>query len=402
MSENSESYHIRTDDAKAAIRQLRDGKFAGIVFPADTGWLTFVPYNDGYNFPGMHLNKISECVETAVIWYFYAQDFGWSFVLARPGSENVSFDASWDQGSASDNVDTVIESIRDVLPLAEEIANLDTLLRGAHLLDDDDPPAYRFAQLLGLPAYDWTSPDYVTSEPKDFIKSGGRKIGRKPKRDRDRFPTPNRQTKAPRSDLSAHEAFDVVVPIMTKFGPEWFPDRLHVEGTGLKQDGRLIDGSAWGFRFRSHQTAGFVSARLWFDGRLTSEGHLFPPLPASVKPIDPIALPDHWIDSPELISALLAEPAFEQLGFPDSVSIALERCGDGHTLFWNAKCSWQKSVFGEDGILRDYCVHPDTGEIEGEQFRRLIEGKVVEDETMVRLGTDEDRATDIPTFTMWP
>ena len=234
MSENSESYHIRTDDAKAAIRQLREGKFAGIVFPADTGWLTFVPYNDGYNFPGMHLNKIVECVETAVIWYFYAQDFGWSFVLARPDSENVSFDASWDQGSASDNVDTVIESIRDVLPQAEEIANLDTLLRGAHLLDDDDPPAYRFAQILGLPAYDWTSPDYVTGEPDDFIKSGGRKIGRKPKRDLDRFPTPNRQTKAPRSDLSAHEAFDVVVPIMTKFGPEWFPDRLHVEGIRIK------------------------------------------------------------------------------------------------------------------------------------------------------------------------
>ncbi len=402
MSEHSESYHIRTADTKTTIRQLRDGKFAGIVFPADTGWLTFVPYNDGHNFPGVHLNGIAECVETTVMWYFYAQDFGWSFALARPGSENVSFDASWDQDAANDNVNTVIESIQDVLPQPEKIAKLGALLKTAHLLNDDNPPAYRFAQLLGLPAYDWTSPDYVTSEPDNFIKSGGRKIGRKPKPDADRFPTPNRQTNPPRPDLSAREAFDLVVPIMSKFGAEWFPDRFHIEGFGVDQEGRLTDGSAWRFNFRSHQTAGFVSARLWFDGRMTSDGHLFPSVPGLSKPIEPVALPDHWIDTPQLMSMLSTEPAFEDSGFPDHVWVELQHFRDQPTLFWHASCSWDQSEYGRDRVKRDFYAHPDTGKIEGEQVRRIVDGKVVEDETLVRPGTDEDRATDIPTLTMWP
>lgn len=41
-------------------------------------------------------------------------------------------------------------------------------------------PAQRFAELLGLPAYEWLSPHLVQDDTHHFLGHGGREVGTKP------------------------------------------------------------------------------------------------------------------------------------------------------------------------------------------------------------------------------
>jgi hypothetical protein len=49
-----------------------------------------------------------------------------------------------------------------------------------HLAAAHERPAHRFAELLGLPAYEWLSPHLVQDDAQYFLGLGGREVGTKP------------------------------------------------------------------------------------------------------------------------------------------------------------------------------------------------------------------------------
>lgn len=326
MSETSESYHIRTTDPKSMIGQLRAEGLAGIVFYSDAQWLTFVPYDHGGNFPGIHMDNIVRCARAPVFWYLYSEDYGWGFRIAGPEFNPVTLEFGWNEAAESSQPDVLHTAFKQLDLDAEQITAIDGLLAEAIKSDVESPTAYRIAAILKLPAYKWLSPNYVTVDTDDFVKSGGRRIGRKPKQNSRRIATPaNRTIKIPDRGVTAREAFEFINPIMTEFGTEWFPVGISCSGIGVDRNGRLRDGTYWTIDCRSRQTDGYVTVDLWPDGRLFFKGEIFPDLPADfpTQP-DPIPLPAIWMDSSDILPIVLSDPEFMEFGTQSQIFLRLD------------------------------------------------------------------------------
>ena len=182
MSEFSESYHVRTDDAGAVKKRLSDAKLAGIVFGPANGWLTFVPYeelNDYREAGGSHglAVRMSQLLNAPVLWYLHAEDHGWTFALARPGAPICRFACWWDPEPSAERDELDIAVLASLAPLER----LESLLRqfdiGAAF---KERPAHRFAEVLGLPAYKWVSPLIAQRHSDDLLRMGGAELGLKP------------------------------------------------------------------------------------------------------------------------------------------------------------------------------------------------------------------------------
>src|SRR5262249_5948569 len=128
----------------------------------------------------------------------------------------------------------------------------------------DVQPAYRFAQMLGLPAYKWLSPELAQDHTDDLLGQGGRKLGTKPPDAAKRLPLPpNRQLALPQPYLSAREALDLICPFMAQFKPPWCLTMLSSSGS-IEPDGRGI----WQARWRDGESGDMVQVALLGDGRL--------------------------------------------------------------------------------------------------------------------------------------
>jgi hypothetical protein len=304
MSEFSVSYHVRVGDSREVQKLLRQAKLSGVIFGPANGWLTFVPYADSAKYRNAEglafADFLSRLTGLPILHYCYAEDHGWTFALARADYPSVRFACWWDPRP------TVERDQFDPLVLAPFVATdlLEPLLRSfEHNEAVHAQPAYQFAELLGLPAYKWLSPEVAQDHTQDLLDQAGRKLGTKPAgaATRLRLP-PNRQIALPEPHLSARDALDLIAPFMAQFEPPWRLTMLSTYGFRLP-DGRGI----WQARWRYGDSGDTVQVVLLQDGRLSFHADTAPSHATHLlmKAMD---LPERWLDSTDIAEIVARLP----------------------------------------------------------------------------------------------
>lgn len=296
MSEISISYHVRANDSREVQKLLRHAKLGGVAFGPANGWLTFVPYaeasryrnDDGPRFA----DYLSKLTGLTTLYYCYAEDHGWTFALARANLPLVQFACWWDPSP------TVERDQFDPLALVPlvKLNLVEPLLRSFdHKEAMSAQPAHRFAELLGLPAYRWLSPELAQDHTSDLLEQGGRKLGTKPPGPATRLQLPlNRQVSLPQPYLSAREALNIIIPFMARFRRPWSLTMLSTYGFRLP-DGRGI----WQAWWRYGDSGDTVEVVLLQDGRMVFKGDTTPSYATHLL-MNAMNLPDRWLDSTDI------------------------------------------------------------------------------------------------------
>lgn len=371
MSEFSANYHIRVGERADAQKVLRQAKVSGVVFGPANGWLSFVPYAGlaSYRNAGeaRFADYLAKQTGLPVLYYCYAEDHGWSFALADKERPLVQFGCWWDPQPA------VERDQFDPLALAPFVATeaLEPLLRS---FDHEDAmraqPAYRFGELLGLPAYQWLSPDLAQNDTQDLLDRAGRKLGTKPASAAVRFQLPpNRKITFPKPGPSAREALNLITPFMAQFKPPWCLTSVHTYGFAVP-DGRGV----WRAQWRYGDSGETVQAALLEDGRLLFSADLAPSY-ATDYLMRAMHLPEKWLDSPD-ITAIMANLTIPS-GFDGgrSGAMTLRSLNDLPHL-------WEIVVVGEHrkvGSSTSWTVYVDavSGEVLAEGHTQKVDGHVL-------------------------
>lgn len=150
MSEFSESFHLRSNDAQAAVALLHSAGVDGYVFAAQDGWVSFV--YEGDEPPARdHFDSIVGAAPALLLHYDYAEDHGCRVTVFDAGKRVARLSTSFDARKGSFDRDEFVKlgllTARD----AEQIATWVSL--GAA-----GPAA---AEALGLPHHQWLSFEYV-------------------------------------------------------------------------------------------------------------------------------------------------------------------------------------------------------------------------------------------------
>ena len=180
MSEFSESFHFAHSTREEIAASLQAAGMKGALFgPSKTGWVTFVPLEgcEGHQFltgPRSDFsNTLSRITSKTVLEWVYAEDHLWFVLLAQGGRRIAAYTGDWSEDEPvvqSDNPE-------DFLTLPAH-GGADRIIREAMpaTLEEKDifgstPHAYRLAEALGLPKYQWLSSQYLTAdmpaEPED-------------------------------------------------------------------------------------------------------------------------------------------------------------------------------------------------------------------------------------------
>jgi len=380
MSEFSISYHVRIGDSHAVQKQLRQAKLSGVIFGPANGWLTFVPYANSASYrkeEGLGFaDYLSRLTGLPVLHYCYAEDHGWTFALAHTERPLVQFVCWWDPHPA------VERDQFDPLALAPFGAteSLESLLRP---LDREEAihaqPAYRFGELLGLPAYQWLSPDLAQNDTQDLLDRGGRKLGTKPASAATRFRLPpNRQIALPQPHLSAREALNLIVPFMAQFKAPWSLTMLSTYGF-LLPDGRGI----WQARWRYGDSGDTVEAALMQDGRLSFDAYTAPSY-ATDGLMSAMELPDKWLDSTDIAAVMARLPVPNGFAKASLGSMTLRSLNDHPHL-------WQILIPGDrNGVepFASWTVYLDavSGDVLAEELGRKVDYEIVPVRLRVRGG----------------
>lgn len=160
MSEFSESYHLRSTDANEAVALLKRSGRKGYVFPPANGWVSFVAENHNFE-PDPAIVGANQGL---LLHYVSAEDHGWSFALFESTAEKCRFSCQWENDVEIDPSRYVpanlgLSGLKIDDGELERIVSLDTI--------DDviaEEPAKKFAELMGLPHYEWLSFDYVARD----------------------------------------------------------------------------------------------------------------------------------------------------------------------------------------------------------------------------------------------
>ena len=314
MSEFSSSFHIWTDNPTDSEQRLRRGKVSGIVFGPASRWLTFVPYANlrayhGRVDPADFAADLCRIVGCPVLHYRYGEDHGWTFVLARPRAAVSRFACWWDPVPTIERDGLDLEVLSTFAPLDAIEPLLQTLDRHAA---SEKEPAYRFAELLGLPAYKWLSPELAQEHTADFLTQGGRKLGTKPPSTAKRLQVPpSRQIALPRPDLSAREALQLIKPFTARFGAPWHLASLGSYGH-IQVDGR----GDWRPSYRYAASGDVIHVPLIAKdgmGRLSFQAEVMP-TSAMNGAHEAIPLPDEWLDSTDVAAIVGRQVVPEGLG----------------------------------------------------------------------------------------
>ncbi|MDN5003649.1 hypothetical protein ACFQZO_22705 [Bradyrhizobium sp. GCM10027634] len=370
MSEFSVSYHIRVGEGIDVPKLLRLAKASGVVFGPANGWLTFVPYAGlaTYRSAGeaRFADYLAKLTGLAVLYYCYAEDHGWSFALARKEEPLVQFACWWDP-------QPVVERDQfDPPALAPFVATeaLEPLLRP---FDKGEAmraqPAYRFGELLGLPAYQWLSPDLAQNDTQDLLDRHGRKLGTKPASTAVRFQLPpNRKISFPDPAPSAREALNLITPFMAQFKPPWSLTSVHTYGFAIP-DGRGV----WRAQWRYGDSGDTVQAVLMDDGRLLFSADSAPSY-VTDHLMKAIQLPEKWLDSPDIAAIMADLPIPSGFDGGRSGAMALRSFNDHPHL-------WEIQIVGNQdkvGSLSSWAVYVDavSGEVLAEIHTRKVDGHV--------------------------
>jgi hypothetical protein len=188
MSEFSESFHFPRSKRDDVAAKLKAAGMKGVLYgPSRSGWVTFVPYEgcQGHQFlAGMESQfggKLSALASNDVLEWVYAEDHEWHAMLWRRGELVAHYSCDWNDDEV--RVEASDRAIAELASLpAEPNAQGELTDALAHDVDEDmlfehEPPAYRFAQALGLPQYEWTSSQYATADGAAAPTDGGFAIG---------------------------------------------------------------------------------------------------------------------------------------------------------------------------------------------------------------------------------
>lgn len=388
MSEFSESYHLRTADPAGALRKIRCARISGLAFPASANWLSFVPFE---NCPTCREKRgvtsaLIGAVEEPFLHYRYAEDYGWTFALYRRGQQPITYECWWDPEIHIDRSRLDLNTFVDILSDSDMAAKIRSLLEA-----DGNPEschsdtAYRFAELLHLPAYKWLSPRYAEKDTDSFMKQGARIVGQRPADVADAVShPPDRAIKLDRADLSAREAFEISNAYMKSWDPTWFPTYVFCQGGGpvLDEGGRLSVhlGSQWGVEYHHKSIDAYMRMLVWPEGRITASVDRLEITPSDLT-VDDLTqfvsspLPENWIDSTNALALVANELSTFADGTPSLRLMNLQSLPDS-PLVWTIIHQWGA---WNDRIRTTHFVEAQSATILGQSFEHSRDGKIVED-----------------------
>ncbi len=168
MSENSDSYHLRTEDQQLGIDLLQRAGLKGFVLPATNGWVSLVAEGKAFE-PN---EKLIDKNKGLLLHYSYAEEFGWGFELYDHLKVISQYNASWIEGldvSPMINIEdlahtlnpSLIETKPDQLSAIFNPPVIENIVQG--------PPAPAFADLIGLNFFSWLSYEYYFNDHRDQL-----------------------------------------------------------------------------------------------------------------------------------------------------------------------------------------------------------------------------------------
>ncbi len=166
MSEFSESYHLRSERPEDAGELLRSLGLKGFVYPAESGWVTFLAEGGDFT-PNL---KIAAAAQQPLLHYISAEDHGWAFALFEQGKLTCGYQCEWNDDVAFDVRHYSRAALQRCIPaLTEEaLVAFESLLQPEGIDDAMEAAAANtFAQTVGLPRYEWLSYDYVVRDRAD-------------------------------------------------------------------------------------------------------------------------------------------------------------------------------------------------------------------------------------------
>lgn len=170
MSEFSESYHLYTNNPKEAITLINESGKKGYVFKESNGWVTFVIKGSEFNpDPAIVINNMG-----ILLHYVYAEDHGWAAKIFKGNELVFDYSCEWDEDFLVQKNIFNIEIIKELFK--NQSINIDEFERcfeidsEEELFDLENPPAYQFAENIGLVHFAWISADYVSQDevPEEF------------------------------------------------------------------------------------------------------------------------------------------------------------------------------------------------------------------------------------------
>jgi len=381
MSEFSESYHIRTNDPAATVRRLRDAKLAGLSFGPANGWLTFVPYGElelyrQFAATGGFARYLNRVLSATVMHYFYAEDYGWGFTFAVDGAVDSGFAQWW-------SPECTIE--RDGLDLARiqafaEVNVIAALLENSHsTMAGQEPTAYCFAKLLGLPAYERLSPYLAQRSQEEFLSRDAKKVGTKPKSVTERIELPpDRRLQLPRPDLSAKEALAIVRPFMVRYERLW--PLCEIFCGNVTPAGRLSSHVAWTFTYRHRDGVNYLRTSLYSNGNLAFDG-----VTALMSLRAAIPISGDWMDSTDVVGLVSQNWMQQEIHSPATWSLTLTHQPDLPTL-WEIAHRAAPHVERERHTYSktEWAVNATYGDVLFERFEVMENGRLVKSRRRVR------------------
>jgi len=183
MSEFSESFHFPNSDLDTLCQKLKAAGMKGRLYgPSDNGWVSFVPYENacpGHRFLAGPLTKFGGALSTiagrGVLEYIYAEDHMWFACLWENGEVAAHYSCDSEEGTPKVESRRV-ERLRQ-LPAQNRMSVADGLPAKLSIekLAEEEPPAYLFAEGLGLPVYRWISAHYISADG-GSRDDGGREV----------------------------------------------------------------------------------------------------------------------------------------------------------------------------------------------------------------------------------
>ena len=172
MSEFSESFHLRSDNQQDGENLLKRAGLTGAVFSPVRGWVTIVPESELYE----AVDQMVAANQDLLLHYLHAEDHGWQFALYKNNSIICQYECGWESELTINDSDLNQAALVPLLIEKSREKVLENILYPPDLnAVIMDPPAYRFANLVGLEHYEWLSGGYLDEikerDPKVIVVS---------------------------------------------------------------------------------------------------------------------------------------------------------------------------------------------------------------------------------------
>ncbi len=154
MSEFSESFHLRAENAGQGIELLKATGFKGVVFKPQNGWVTIVPQTTPFG----AVRAMTSHNPGTLLHYVFGEDHGWTFSLYEQSESVIHYECIWDSKLAIDDSQVDAEALGALVDPARR-SELDDVLHPGP--DDVRSAHHRFADLIGLKHYEWLSGGYL-------------------------------------------------------------------------------------------------------------------------------------------------------------------------------------------------------------------------------------------------